>query len=491
MVKLDVSLLRFMEDEDFRILTALEMSMRNHDVAPTALVERIAQLPHGGCRKRLKEMLKQKIIHHENTAYDGYAMKYAAYDLLALRTLSKRGTCTGVGHRIGCGKESDIILVRDENAAECVLKLQRLGRCSFRSVMRNRDYKGRGQTRHGESWFYLSRLASQKEFSFMKALYEEGFPVPCPIDQNRHALLMGLVPGTLLNNVLHLGDPAMVYRRCLDLMVKLGEAGLIHGDFNEFNLMITDDQHVVMIDFPQMVSINHPNAAELFDRDVQNLANFFLRRFKLNAQYFPCLEKDVVRKDNLDKRVLASGHFTKTDQEDLERMMKEAFARHEKEEDAASLDSSESEMSVSVADEEKGDYGKAFCERVQMAAEVSPSRDDIQRNKDLNGSAEAVNQEGSSSSISGEEFDRNSLDLAMNRNQLDRAYKSLGHHNGENFLTNGNINEHHIQEQVRKDLRRQDNRNFNRGLRRNIQKGRDKQKIRRQVKNAGGNGFFD
>ncbi|CCW61663.1 unnamed protein product [Phytomonas sp. EM1] len=490
MVKFDVSLLNFMEDEDFRILTALEMSMRNHDVAPTALIERIAQLPHGGCRKRLKEMLKQKLLHHENTAYDGYAMKYAAYDLLALRTLRKRGSCVGVGHRIGCGKESDIILAHDALEQPCVLKLQRLGRCSFRSVMRNRDYKGRGRARHGESWFYLSRLASQKEFSFMKALYEEGFPVPRPIDQNRHALLMELVPGTLLNNILHLGDAETVYRRCLDLMVKLAEAGLIHGDFNEFNLMITDDQHVVMIDFPQMVSINHPNADELFDRDVLNLANFFQRRFKVNARYFPSLEKDVVRKSELDKRVLASGHFTKKDQEDLERMMKEAFAGRG-EEAKASSDSSDEDASVSSSE----DRDSLHKEGDQANADSVPPGD-IRESRDLSASGDfnivgGGDPRGRPTPSGSDESDRDSLDQAMAKNQLDRAYSVPDHHLNANFLPDGRINEQHIQDQVRRDLRRQDNRNFNHGLRRNTQKGRDKQKIRRQVKNAGGNGFFD
>eukprot|EP01043_Picozoa_sp_COSAG02_P024265 COSAG02_NODE_1322_length_13259_cov_71.269985_2_plen_39_part_00 len=36
--------------------------------------------------------------------------------------------------------------------------------------------------------------------------------------------------------------------------------GLIHSDFNEFNLMVDEEQTVTVIDFPQMVSISHRNA---------------------------------------------------------------------------------------------------------------------------------------------------------------------------------------------------------------------------------------
>ncbi|CAJ1031756.1 putative Rio2, N-terminal/RIO1 family/Phosphotransferase enzyme family [Leishmania shawi] len=486
MVKLDVTLLRFMEDEDFRVLTALEMAMRNHDVAPTALVERIAQLPHGGCRKRLNNLLKHKMIHHENTMYDGYAMKYGAYDYLALRTLSKRGTCTGVGHRIGCGKESDIILVRDETGHDCVLKLQRLGRCSFRSVTRNRDYKGNGRTRHGESWFYLSRLASQKEYSFMKLLYDEGFPVPKPIDQNRHALLMELVPGTLLNNITELGDASKVYRRALELMVKLAESGLIHGDFNEFNLMITDEQRVIMIDFPQMISINHPNASELFDRDVQNLANFFQRRFKVDTTWFPMLTKDVVRKGELDKQVYASGYFTRKQQEDLERLMQEGSQLGEKcDSEAASRDrdsdaskddgdgSASQSFDVNSVDVNEGGVGKL----TSIPGGASGGEENEER------------EEGSDDDVSESRW----LDEAMNAARVRRQgeFYPRNVHRNANFLSDGNINEDHVKHQIRRTIRCRENSDFNRHLHRNVQKGRQKQKIQRQLKSSNGEGFFD
>lgn len=55
-------------------------------------------------------------------------------------------------------------------------------------------------------------------------------------------------------------DPAALYSEIMELIVKLANHGLIHGDFNEFNLMLDDNDHVTMIDFPQMVSTSHTNA---------------------------------------------------------------------------------------------------------------------------------------------------------------------------------------------------------------------------------------
>ena len=51
------------------------------------------------------------------------------------------------------------------------------------------------------SWLYLSRLAALKEFAFMKALGERGFPVPVAVDHSRHAVLMSMAPGVPLSQV--------------------------------------------------------------------------------------------------------------------------------------------------------------------------------------------------------------------------------------------------------------------------------------------------
>lgn len=56
-----------------------------------------------------------------------------------------------------------------------------------------------------------------------------------------------------------LKNPAKTYADCMELILKLANHGLIHGDFNEFNLMCNDDDVITMIDFPQMVSIDHKN----------------------------------------------------------------------------------------------------------------------------------------------------------------------------------------------------------------------------------------
>lgn len=56
------------------------------------------------------------------------------------------------------------------------------------------------------------------------------------------------------------GDPGKLYSELMNLIVKLAQYGLIHGDFNEFNILIKSNGDPILIDFPQMVSISHVNA---------------------------------------------------------------------------------------------------------------------------------------------------------------------------------------------------------------------------------------
>ncbi|NWX23320.1 RIOK2 kinase, partial [Aegotheles bennettii] len=314
MGKLNVVMLRYLSREHFRVLTSVEMGMKNHEIVPASLIASIASLKHGGCNKILRELVKHKLLAYERTkTVQGYRLTNAGYDYLALKTLSSRQVINSIGNQMGVGKESDIYIVANEEEQQFALKLHRLGRTSFRSLKNKRDYH---KHRHKVSWLYLSRLAAMKEFAYMKALHDRKFPVPKPVDYNRHAVVMELIDGYPLCQVRQMEDPASVYSELMDLIVKLANHGLIHGDFNEFNLILDNDDHVIMIDFPQMISTSHANAEWYFDRDVNCIKEFFKKRFNYESELFPAFE-DTRRECSLDKEIAASG-YTKEMQEDGE-----------------------------------------------------------------------------------------------------------------------------------------------------------------------------
>ncbi|KAJ4810390.1 Serine/threonine-protein kinase rio2 [Rhynchospora pubera] len=331
-MKLDVNALRYLSKDDFRVLTAVEMGMRNHEIVPAELVDRIAGLKHGGTYKVLKNLLKHKLVHHDSSKYDGFRLTYLGYDFLAIKTLVNRGVFSAVGRQIGVGKESDIFEVATEDGTVLVMKLHRLGRVSFRAVKSKRDYLSH---RSSYNWLYLSRLAALKEFAFMKALGEHEFPVPTAIDCNRHCVVMSLIQGYPLVQVKQLQNPDDVFETIIGLIVRLAEHGLIHCDFNEFNIMIDDNEKITMIDFPQMVSVSHRNAKMYFDRDIECVFKFFRKRFNLSYEEerehdeglvcdsgedggrlcFSSIEKSA---GFLDKELAASG-FTTKDQDDIQK----------------------------------------------------------------------------------------------------------------------------------------------------------------------------
>ena len=91
---------------------------------------------------------------------------------------------------------------------------------------------------------------------------------------------MSLANGFPLRTVTSIKHPAKVCADLMALIVRLARCGLIHCDFNEFNLMISPDEKVTIIDFPQMVSTSHRNAKMYFDRDVQCIVTYFERKHR-------------------------------------------------------------------------------------------------------------------------------------------------------------------------------------------------------------------
>lgn len=243
---------------------------------------------------------------------DGYRLTNMGYDYLALKTLSMRGSIHSFGTQIGVGKESNIYVVADEEEKPMCLKLHRLGRICFRNVRTKRDYHGK---RKKISWLYLSRISATREFAYMKALYDRGFPVPKPIDFNRHCVVMELVNGYPLHQIHEIGDAGQLYDDLMNLIVRLGNNGVIHGDFNEFNIMVGDDAKPILIDFPQMVSTSHEQAKMCFDRDVKGVREWFKKKYGFDSTEYPKFE-DLEREGNLDIEVSCSG-FTKEMEADL------------------------------------------------------------------------------------------------------------------------------------------------------------------------------
>ena len=478
MVKFDASLLRYLEEEDFRVLAAVELASRNHEIAPTGLVERIAGLKAGGAKKRLRWLLKHNFLLHDNKIYDGFRMNYQAYDYLALRAFVKRNSCMAVGNKVGVGKESDIFVVMNEEGTELILKIQRLGRTSFRSIKKNRDYKN-GRALHGESWYYLSRLAAAKEFSFMKALHAEGFPVPTPIDQNRHCIVMSRINGVPLINVAELENPQRVFKDCINLIIKFAQYGLIHGDFNEFNIMITDEEEVIVIDFPQMTSTNHPNAQYLFQRDVQCIHDYFRRKFKVEFDFFPTLHVDTERQQSLDKQVLATG-YNKQNDKDLSGLLNTGEEEDEEDEETDSEADSDSESS-SNDDKAEPQLPDSVLKELSVDVKVPENPDGHNDDDNVEPLLEVEEQpKYSKEEKAAYKAKKKGTDGASTTASMRIRRKTNPNYSiSESGCTE--INMDHVKHRIKGNLRKEEIREVARTCKRNTQKPADKRRTKRDI----------
>jgi RIO kinase 2 len=243
------------------------------------------------------------------------------------------------------------------------------------------------------SWLYLSRLAALKEFAFMKALGEAGLPVPKAIECNRHAVLMTMIDAHPMVQVQQLANPRKVYEECMRVLVRLAQLGLVHCDYNEFNLLISENEELTLIDFPQMVSISHANAEELFERDVDGVIRFFEKKLGYLPEGDPALElvrprfedslpgvgstqngENGEKVKGIDEVLRASG-FKKEHESTLERFITTiGKKRGDSSSESDSEEESGSEKSESGSDEEnERDSGS---EEEKDEEEASSSEDD-------------------------------------------------------------------------------------------------------------------
>lgn len=355
-MKLDTSHMRYLTADDFRVLQAIELGLRNHELVPTVMIHSISGLRSpSGTNKAIGELAKLKLVSRlRNAKYDGFRLLYTGYDYLALKLMLNRDTLYSVGAPIGVGKESDIYSVSDPEGTQKVLKIHRLGRTSFRTVKNNRDYLRNKQT---SNWMYLSRLAAGKEYQFMEILHRNGFCVPTPVDYLRHCVMMEWIKGYPMRQLRTHKNHRKLYSDLMNFAVKLANHGLIHCDFNEFNIIIREDStgfeyDFVVIDFPQCVSIEHVDAKFYFDRDIAGIRSFFEKKFRYSPEHdpsmfdtegygdgykyaYPNFKRDVKREHSLDVEVQASGYTKKKQNKeyiDLETAVRDMRAVEEGEE---------------------------------------------------------------------------------------------------------------------------------------------------------------
>jgi len=262
-----------LEAEDFHLLSGIEHGMRFSRWVASGKLPEFSRLDPGEIEYRIDRCMDRELLERKTIQYTGYRLTFEGYDALALRTFSERETIDGVGSPLGVGKESDVYEAR--SFQPLALKYHREGYTNFREVQKEREYTAEKEHR---SWLYTARKAAEREYEALETLYPE-VSVPQPVDQNRHAIVMGRIDGVELSRVkLEPEQVTGVLDLVLAEMASAYRGGYVHADMSEYNVFVASEG-VTVFDWPQAVPTDHENSRELLNRDVENLLGHFHRKY--------------------------------------------------------------------------------------------------------------------------------------------------------------------------------------------------------------------
>jgi RIO kinase 2 len=270
-----VQVYRKLTNDDLRVLQAIETAMSEHEFVPR---EQVAKFTRFSLDRdtdfRLNRLSKLDLIYSRRGAHTGFTLNCAGYDCLAINALVKANVLEAFGKSLGIGKEADVFDALTPEREQVAVKFHRLGRISFRQTQRKRGY-----AKEYAGWLFQSRLAAEKEVEALRLLYPLGIAVPEPISQNRHVVVMGMIDGTQLAAIKKILTPDRMIKEILhNVRNTYSKAGIIHADLSEYNIIVRPNRHILIIDWPQYITKEHPNAEQLLTRDVTNIVRYFNRK---------------------------------------------------------------------------------------------------------------------------------------------------------------------------------------------------------------------
>ena len=209
-----------------------------------------------------------------------------------LQPLVDEGVIDSVVRQLMSGKEAMVYVVRCGTETRCAKVYKEADKRSFRQAVdytENRKTKNTRQARAMAKGTRFGREAQEKawqsaEVSALFRLAAAGVRVPKPYSFHAGVMLMELVTDENGNAAPRLNDVELTAEVAIDLhdrlireVVRMLDAGVVHGDLSEFNILLGVDGPVI-IDLPQAVDAAGNNHAQrMLVRDVDNLRRFFGR----------------------------------------------------------------------------------------------------------------------------------------------------------------------------------------------------------------------
>ncbi|MFT4244452.1 MAG: RIO1 family regulatory kinase/ATPase [Candidatus Woesearchaeota archaeon] len=206
--------------------------------------------------------------------------------LNALENLKRRQYYDELGSPIKTGKEGDVYHAYKQDS-HLAIKMFRITSANFKKISQYiiRDFRFRtikGNLRK------VILAWSQKEFRNLQLLYKAGVNVPYPYKQFQNIIIMDYVDGWMLKDAI-IENPHNIFEQVKEqLYLMTRKAKLIHADLSEFNMMLTRDGIVTIIDVGQAMNFKNfqdfKEFEDLLRRDLQNVCRFFNKKFNLDIK---------------------------------------------------------------------------------------------------------------------------------------------------------------------------------------------------------------
>ena len=239
--------------------------------------------------KKLRE-LEKKVLAYRYRDKDSSDRK--TYDevfdhdtLLTIYNLTTKGFFDTLDFPIATGKEGIVFRATTHDGDFVAVKIYRVNNATFNHIQKYISGDVRFKS-VGKNHRRTIHLWAQKEFRNLERMHTHDIPVPRPITCQKNIIVMDFIgidgsPAPHLRSV-EIEEPAELFDALYGNLKKIYlEANLVHADFSEYNILMTEAGHTI-IDVGQAVLTTHPMANEFLERDLKNLARYF-KRFDIPA----------------------------------------------------------------------------------------------------------------------------------------------------------------------------------------------------------------
>jgi RIO kinase 2 len=278
-----------LEPEDYKLLKVLASGLKQHESLTRKEITTYSKMHENIVDFRINRLHDMKLIRKNK---GGFTLLMMGLDTVALKMLVDKDIIIAMGKPIGIGKESDVFEAITSSEQGRALKFFRIGRISFREVRRRRTFIGKEDI---HQWLLVNIDAAKKEYNALNRLRHSGIRIPVLYYRAMHCVVMNRIDGLRLVNIHELEDPKITLQNILHDIGTAYKYNMINSDLSEYNVLLDSKNNIWIIDWPQVVSRSHPNAADLIKRDVYNIVNFFNKRFDLRKDKDEALNEVVLQ----------------------------------------------------------------------------------------------------------------------------------------------------------------------------------------------------